>query len=122
MHFPSSGHLLTDVRQEGYLILSGGLTIHTFEDFGAYNEKTAKPIFKSFDQAVFDAMKQPSVRALNEVFPFDGLRSPINRLNLESPLCWSSHSMKASGKHIHAKSILFLFTLLLELEKVDSQE
>lgn len=31
-------------RDEGLLILSGGLTVHTFEDISSFNEKTAKPV------------------------------------------------------------------------------
>lgn len=46
------------------MILSGGLTIHTFEDFSAFVEETAKPIFKDFNQAILDAAQQPQVRTL----------------------------------------------------------
>lgn len=52
------------IREEGILVLSGGLTIHTFEDFSAFSESTAKPIFKSFDSAISDAVLQSSVRLL----------------------------------------------------------
>lgn len=47
--------LIRTLRSEGILILAGGLTIHTFKDFSAFSEKTAKPIYKAFDKAVIDA-------------------------------------------------------------------
>jgi Catalytic LigB subunit of aromatic ring-opening dioxygenase len=42
-------------RSEGILILSGGLIIHTFRDFSAFSENTAKPIYKEWHKAVVDA-------------------------------------------------------------------
>ncbi|KAI5124329.1 hypothetical protein M0805_008936 [Coniferiporia weirii] len=54
------GKAVAKLREEGILILSGGLTIHTFSDFTAFAESTAKPIFKEFDQAILDAASQPT--------------------------------------------------------------
>ena len=31
-------------RDEGILILSGGLTVHSFEDMSSFNEKSADPV------------------------------------------------------------------------------
>lgn len=56
------GKAVAKLREEGILILSGGLTIHTFKDWSAFAESTAKPIFKEFDQAILDAVQQPAVR------------------------------------------------------------
>lgn len=56
------GKAVSKLREEGILILSGGLTVHTFEDFTAFSEKTAKPIYKEFSQAILDAAQQPTVR------------------------------------------------------------
>lgn len=43
-------------REEGYLIISGGLTVHTFENnLGAFHPHTARPIIKEFDNAVIEA-------------------------------------------------------------------
>lgn len=50
-----------DFRDEGILILSGGLTIHSFEDVSAFAEPTAKPIFKEFDQTLLHAVTDSSV-------------------------------------------------------------
>lgn len=56
------GKAVSKLREEGILILSGGLTVHTFEDFTAFSEKTAKPIYKEFSQAILEAAQQPTVR------------------------------------------------------------
>lgn len=48
-------------RSEGVLVLAGGLIIHTFQDFSAFSEKNAKPIYKEFDRAVNDASLVPDV-------------------------------------------------------------
>ncbi len=48
-------------RGEGILVLSGGLTIHTFEDFTAFSESSAKPIFKDFDKTLLQAVTDSSV-------------------------------------------------------------
>ena len=37
------------------MIISGGLTIHTFEDWDAFVESTAKPIYHEFSDAVSEA-------------------------------------------------------------------
>lgn len=42
-------------RSEGILILSGGLIIHTFRDFSAFDERTAKPVYKAWHKAVIEA-------------------------------------------------------------------
>lgn len=49
-------------RSEGILIISGGLTIHTFEDFGAFSPSTAAIEYKLFEQAIVDAAAVPNVR------------------------------------------------------------
>lgn len=38
------GKAVKGLRDEGILVLSGGLTIHTFRDPSSFNEKTAKPV------------------------------------------------------------------------------
>ncbi|THH10283.1 hypothetical protein EW145_g1426 [Phellinidium pouzarii] len=54
------GKAVASLREEGILILSGGLTIHTFSDFRAFAESTAGPGFKKFDQAILDAASKPT--------------------------------------------------------------
>ena len=56
------GKAVAQLREEGILILSGGLTVHTFRDFSAFAESTAKPEFKEFDNAILQAALQPTAR------------------------------------------------------------
>ncbi|KAK4047207.1 hypothetical protein OIO90_006270 [Microbotryomycetes sp. JL221] len=49
------GAALEPLRSEGVLIVSGGLTIHTFRDFGAFSPKTASEVYTSFEQSIVDA-------------------------------------------------------------------
>ncbi|KAH8923337.1 Extradiol aromatic ring-opening dioxygenase [Atractiella rhizophila] len=44
------GQSVTALRDEGILILSGGLTIHTFRDRSAFNPDTAAPMYHEFLQ------------------------------------------------------------------------
>ncbi|KAG8928476.1 hypothetical protein FRC01_005869 [Tulasnella sp. 417] len=53
------GKAVDALRSEGILILSGGLTIHTFQDFSAWTEKTATPEVVAFSKAILDACSQP---------------------------------------------------------------
>ena len=55
------GQAVKQLREEGFLILSGGYTVHTFADFAAFAEKTAKPIYKEWDNAILQAVQKPDV-------------------------------------------------------------
>ena len=56
-------------RTEGYLIISGGLTVHTFENnFEGFHPNTAKPIIKEFDNAVIGAAEIQDVCAVRSLF------------------------------------------------------
>lgn len=55
------GKAVKELREEGILVLSGGLTIHTFADWTAFAENTAKPIFKEFNNAIIEAAQKPAV-------------------------------------------------------------
>ena len=44
-------------RDEGVVLPSGGLTIHTFKEFDAWDPKTAPQGFKDFEKAVVDSVK-----------------------------------------------------------------
>ncbi|KAF8495609.1 Extradiol ring-cleavage dioxygenase, class III enzyme, subunit B [Gautieria morchelliformis] len=75
------GKALDELRSEGILILSGGLTIHTFRDFSAFTESTAKPIYKEWHKAVVNAAGtvNPEARrkAMMELVSHPGFR-PAN--------------------------------------------
>ncbi|EJD05734.1 Extradiol ring-cleavage dioxygenase, class III enzyme, subunit B [Fomitiporia mediterranea MF3/22] len=53
------GKAVAKLREEGILVLSGGLTIHTFQDWSAFAESTAKPVYKEFNQAILEAVQKP---------------------------------------------------------------
>jgi aromatic ring-opening dioxygenase catalytic subunit (LigB family) len=48
-------------REEGYLILSGGLMIHNLRDFGGFVESITSP-YKAWDDAVLLAASVPEAR------------------------------------------------------------
>eukprot|EP00128_Syssomonas_multiformis_P008519 Colp12_sorted_trinity150504_noHs@3337 len=50
------GKALEPLRSEGVLILSGGLSIHTFEDFNAWNPDTAAEGYKDFHKTIVDSV------------------------------------------------------------------
>lgn len=49
------GQALSPLRKEGVLIIAGGLTIHTFEDFDAFSEQKAGPEYIEFEKAIVNA-------------------------------------------------------------------
>lgn len=55
------GKALEPLRGEGILLIAGGLTIHTFRDFGAFSPKTAGNQYKEFERAIVDAVAVPDV-------------------------------------------------------------
>lgn len=57
----SLGVALAPLRSEGVLIIAGGLTIHTFDDFSAFSPDTAKPIYKEFEKSIIQAVAVTSV-------------------------------------------------------------
>lgn len=57
------GAALAPLRSEGIMIMSGGLTVHTFRDFSAFSPSEAKPIFRDFERSVVQAVTQEDVRS-----------------------------------------------------------
>jgi aromatic ring-opening dioxygenase catalytic subunit (LigB family) len=53
------------LRQEGLLVLSGGLTIHNLRDFSSFSEAHAAEKYKVFDKAVLDAVTIQDVSAIS---------------------------------------------------------
>ncbi|SGY62982.1 BQ5605_C007g04762 [Microbotryum silenes-dioicae] len=49
------GAALEPLRSEGVLIISGGLTIHTFQDFNAFSLSKSPEIYKEFEKSIIDA-------------------------------------------------------------------
>ncbi|KAG6874302.1 hypothetical protein C0995_001527 [Termitomyces sp. Mi166 len=50
------GKAVAKLREEGILIISGGLTFHNLRDFASFSPITCKPIHREFDRAIFDAV------------------------------------------------------------------
>jgi len=48
-------------REEGILILSGGLTAHNLRDRTSFAPDTARPVHKEFDRAIHEAIGVESV-------------------------------------------------------------
>ena len=57
------GRALEPLRAEGVLVISGGLTIHTFRDFSAFSPLEAGQIYKDFERAIIDAVEVKDARA-----------------------------------------------------------
>jgi len=50
------GKAVTKLREEGILILSGGLTIHNLRDMSSFSPQCLNPVYKAFDQAILNAV------------------------------------------------------------------
>ncbi|KIY63132.1 Extradiol ring-cleavage dioxygenase class III enzyme subunit B [Cylindrobasidium torrendii FP15055 ss-10] len=51
------GQVVSQLREESILVLSGGLLVHNLRDFNSMSPDTAKPILKEFHSAVIEAFK-----------------------------------------------------------------
>jgi len=84
------GQAVSKLREEGHLILSGGLTIHNLRDFSSFAEGTAGPLYKEFNKAVLDALSvvDPEARkqALIALTEHGGFRSAHPRADHFVPL------------------------------------
>ncbi|GAA6043180.1 hypothetical protein JCM8097_008714 [Rhodosporidiobolus ruineniae] len=58
------GAALEPLRSEGILLISGGLTVHTFRDFNSFSPKTAKPQYRDWERSIVEAaaVEDPSKR------------------------------------------------------------
>ncbi|GAA6053296.1 hypothetical protein JCM3770_006671 [Rhodotorula araucariae] len=58
------GAALAPLRKEGVLVISGGLTVHTFRDFSAFSPETAKPQYRAWEKSIVDAVavEEPEAR------------------------------------------------------------
>jgi len=51
------GKAVSQLREEGILILSGGLTMHNLSDWASFSPDTARPSHKEFDEAIHKAIE-----------------------------------------------------------------
>ncbi|KAG2349342.1 Extradiol ring-cleavage dioxygenase, class III enzyme, subunit B [Suillus weaverae] len=70
------GKALSKLREEGILILAGGLTIHNLHDRKQFSEKSASPNVTMFDQAITVAASKPQLderkQSLFDLMKHDG--------------------------------------------------
>jgi len=51
------GKAVKALRDEGILVLAGGLTIHNLRDFSAFDAETAGKLYLDFDKAILDSIQ-----------------------------------------------------------------
>ncbi|KAJ7646898.1 Extradiol ring-cleavage dioxygenase, class III enzyme, subunit B, partial [Roridomyces roridus] len=61
------GKAVAKLREEGILVLSGGLTVHDLGDYGCFAPETAQPAHIDFDHAIVEAVKVENVRSRKTV-------------------------------------------------------
>ena len=57
------GRAVAKLRQEGILVIAGGLTVHNLRDFGSFHPDTANPRAVDFSEAVSQALPIEDVSA-----------------------------------------------------------
>jgi aromatic ring-opening dioxygenase catalytic subunit (LigB family) len=53
--------LIPCCREEGILVLTGGLTVHNLQDRSSFTPETANPLTREFNDAVFSAISLSDV-------------------------------------------------------------
>jgi aromatic ring-opening dioxygenase catalytic subunit (LigB family) len=73
------GKAMKALREEGILVIAGGLTVHSFEDLSSFNEKTAAPAFHTWNDKVIRAVEVADSAARKQAL-FDLTKEPEFRL------------------------------------------
>ncbi|KAF9505748.1 hypothetical protein BS47DRAFT_1378251 [Hydnum rufescens UP504] len=99
------GKALTELRAEGYLIIAGGLAIHSFaNNLEAFNINTAKPIIQEFQNAITDAvvLQDPGARrtALESLTNHPGFRVAHPREEHFIPLYIAAGAGEMGGSRV----------------------
>ncbi|CAA7267936.1 unnamed protein product [Cyclocybe aegerita] len=85
-----AGRAVAKLREEGILVLSGGLTAHNLRDRSSFSPETAKPIHKEFDAAIHKAIQNDSAeerkKALQALPKHPGFRASHPREDHFVPL------------------------------------
>ncbi|CAD6572211.1 MAG: hypothetical protein CYPHOPRED_004747 [Cyphobasidiales sp. Tagirdzhanova-0007] len=74
------GKALKDLRDDGILILAGGLTIHSFEDRSSLNERIAKPAFHIWNDKIIEAVQAKGSHEERRQALFNLIKEPEFRL------------------------------------------
>ncbi|GAA5897085.1 DODA-type extradiol aromatic ring-opening family dioxygenase [Sporobolomyces salmoneus] len=104
----SLGEALEPLRSEGILVISGGLTIHTFRDFSAFSPATAKPLYHSFESSIISALSSSDysirTKALDDLTQHPGFRSAHPREEHFVPIYVAAGAAKESEEKEGKKS------------------
>lgn len=103
---------LFDFREEGILILSGGLTAHNLRDRGSFSPDSARPIHKEFDEAIHKAIEIESVCPFPLIPTFE-LANGFGRLKIVRKPWLNSRGIMASVLRTPGRTILSHCMLLL---------
>ncbi|KAM6500676.1 Extradiol ring-cleavage dioxygenase, class III enzyme, subunit B [Amanita muscaria] len=98
------GKAVAPLREEGILILSGGLGIHNLRDRGAFAASTARPIYHEFDKAVHEAVAisdgADRKKALAELTKHAGFRAAHPREEHLIPIYVAGGAGEEGGVHV----------------------
>ncbi|GAA5991639.1 hypothetical protein JCM10908_001068 [Rhodotorula pacifica] len=107
------GAALAPLRSEGILLISGGLTVHTFRDFSAFSPETAKPVFRAWEKSLVDAITQPEPeqrhRALANLVHHPGFRAAHPREEHFVPIYVAEGAGSAGGERSGARLVCGLW-------------
>lgn len=98
------GKTLTQLREEGILILAGGLGIHNLRDFSAFDPSTARPIYHEFNKAIVRAIgvanPEERKKAMIELTKHSGFRAAHPRAEHFVPVYVAGGAGEDGGAHV----------------------
>ncbi|KAK2467059.1 hypothetical protein APHAL10511_001317 [Amanita phalloides] len=95
------GKAVAPLREEGILILAGGLTFHNLQDRAGFTASTAKAIYREFDEAIVGAIgiwdAEERKRAMMRLTEHKGFRAAHPREDHFVPLYVAGGAGEAGG-------------------------
>jgi len=88
----------TSHRDEGILVLSGGLTIHNLQDRTCFLPETANPLVREFNDAVSSAISVSDVSVIRQSVLYLALLTAL----FQSPLRGGPHSLPSHDTKVFA--------------------
>ncbi|KAJ9102201.1 hypothetical protein QFC20_005030 [Naganishia adeliensis] len=70
------GAAIKELREQGYLILGGGLTVHDFGDFSSFNSDRAKPLYHIWNDKIIHAINTKGSAEERKAALFDLVNQP----------------------------------------------
>ncbi|KAF9456724.1 Extradiol ring-cleavage dioxygenase, class III enzyme, subunit B [Collybia nuda] len=100
----SVGKAIERLREEGILVLAGGLTVHNLRDMSSFAPATAKPVYVEFNDAVTMAVTLPDAeerkQALMNLIKHPGFRTAQPREDHLVPLYVAAGAGETGGVRI----------------------